>query len=88
LASERLASAADPEAQRLLARVERMLAQEERMFAVGGELAAWARQHADIGPDALGRQNQPELLLQLSAIEQEMVAISAASAAVLAGSGG
>ncbi|MEA3062578.1 MAG: hypothetical protein QOJ94_2359 [Sphingomonadales bacterium] len=84
LAADARESAQDPQAQRLLRRVELVAAYEEKMLAMGDELAAWARQHQAIDGAALEREGQSDLF-QLAAIERRMVALTQANAAALAG---
>jgi hypothetical protein len=71
-------------ARQLLERARNVMSKGEKFFAVGDELAAWARAHADTPGGVLAGQAQPELFLDLTAFEQRLAAVTAEIAAEMA----
>jgi hypothetical protein len=69
------------------ARAALVLANEERLFVIGDQLAVWLRGHAGMTGEQLAGQTRPELLMALSSVEEQVVAIGREQAGVLAGPG-
>lgn len=82
--SEKKRAARDPAMLRILARAEEMSQTYVTIFALGDDLAAWLRAKAETPGAALAAQTQPELILELAAMEQRLLASGADAAATLA----
>lgn len=82
--SEKERAARNPDMLRVLARAEGMSQTYVTSFALGDELAAWLREKAEIPGSALAAQHQPQLVLELGALEQRLLATGAQAAATLA----
>lgn len=71
---------------RAMDRTRELLLREELIYAVGDELAASLNGASTVTGDALRRQDAPEMVRQLSPLEQRLVGIAAETARLMAGS--
>jgi hypothetical protein len=87
LAADKPRALRDPGLAGLVAATEKVLAIEIRSFAIGDELLAWLRAHADASPAALQAQRAPDFILELSQFERRLLGNVAESAAALSEGG-
>lgn len=83
-ASQRSRAAKDPNLMRILARTEDVSKGYVESFAMGDELVLWLRARADTPGSVLAAQQAPELILELSAFEQRLLASGSEAAAAIA----